>query len=94
MTDKRYDEIQRGDMARLVLENAVFQEALDRIEQDTLSAWEGTEFRDTEARESAWRFYIAAKKIRNTLINYMQTGKMAAMQLEERKRFQLFNRGK
>jgi hypothetical protein len=67
---------------------------LDAIEHDILVAWEATNFRDTEAREKAWAFYLASKKFRNTLTNYIQTGKMAVMQLEEKKRFQIFNRSK
>jgi len=94
MTDSRYDEIQRGDMANQLLNSHVMKEALDTIEQEILSAWEATNFKDTDARERAWYFYLASKKFRNTLINYIQTGKMAVMQLEEQKRFKLFNRGK
>lgn len=90
MTDKRYDEIQRGDMARMVLESTVFKEALDTIERDILNAWEQTSPRDTEAREKAWSFYLASRKIRSTLQNFVDTGKMALIQVEEKKRFNLF----
>ena len=88
--NKRYDEIQRGDMAKTVMSNPVFTEALDQIEKDILSAWEGTNPRDTEAREKAWAFYVASKKIRATLQSYIETGHMAVMQLEEKRRFNVF----
>lgn len=90
MSDKRYDEVQRADMAQMILSSPVMKEALDRIESEILSAWELTGPRDTEAREKAWNFYLAAKKFRSTLTNFIQTGQMARMQLEESKRFHLF----
>lgn len=88
--DKRYDEVQRADMAQMILSSPVMKDALDTIERDILNAWEATAPRDSEAREKAWLFYLVAKKFRATLTSYIDTGKMARMQIEEKRRFSLF----
>jgi hypothetical protein len=87
---KRYDEIQRGDLAKALLESPLLQEALGEIEKSILMAWEQTSPRDTEAREKAWAFYLASKKFKATLVNYIETGRMANLQLQEKKRLSLF----
>jgi hypothetical protein len=87
---KRYDEIQRADMAKMILSSPVMEDALDAIEKDVLNAWENTSARDTEGREKAWAFYLAARKFRSTLKSYIETGMLARVQLEEKKRFNLF----
>lgn len=85
---KRYQEISRADRARALLENAELREALDDIEKEVLLALEGTH--DTEAVLKLHRMYVIGRKFRNILHSRIQTGKMAALQLEEKRRFKLW----
>ena len=96
MTDdqKRQEEINRAAHAEAVLKNPLVKEVLDRLEADIVKAWEGTNPRDQEARERGWMFYVTVRKFRNQFLSYIETGKMASVQLEEKRRFQLFSRGK
>ena len=91
--DTRQQEILRAEEAKQLLSSGLLSEVLNDIEKSTLLAWENTKPMDVDAREAAWSFYIAGKKFRNTLLSMIETGKMATMQVQERKRFSLFNRG-
>ena len=92
MTDeqKRNLELQRASQAELVLKNPLVQEVLDTLEKDIVRAWEQTPAHDTEARERGWMFYITVRKFRNTFQSFIETGKMASVQLEEKRRFNIF----
>jgi len=85
-----HKELSRATDADAVLKNPLVQEVLDSLEKDIISAWEATPMRDVEAREKAWMYYLTVRKFRNTFINFIETGRMASMQLETKRKFQLF----
>ncbi len=92
MTDDelRQQEIFRASKAEAVLNNPLVTEVLDLLEKDIITAWEATPMRDTEAREKAWMYYLTVRKFRNIFTTYIETGRMASMQLEQKKLFRLF----
>lgn len=87
---KRHQEINRADMARQVLDNPVFKECLELVEKEIIEAWAQSNFRDNEGREKAWMMIVYGRKIRDILLSCIETGKMAQIQLEEKRRFRLF----
>lgn len=80
----------RAEHAQAILTNPLVKEVLDALEKDIISAWETTPMRDSEAREKAWMYYLTVRKFRNTFLGFIETGKMASMQIEEKRRFKLF----
>lgn len=78
-------EVERASKARAVMESVIVKEALETIERDTLALWEQTGSRDTDARERLWMFYVVSRKFRNTLQQVMETGRMAELQLQEKR---------
>jgi hypothetical protein len=77
------EEKRRGDHAARLLEDVLLNQTLDEIEKHTLMLWEETPARDVEGREHLHRFYLACRKLRNTLKSHLETGRMANIQLEQ-----------
>lgn len=92
MTDEqlRQQEQARASQAEQVLKNPLVMEVLDRLEKDIINTWEVTPMRDMEAREKAWLWFVTVRKFRNTFLGFIETGKLASVQLEEKRRFKLF----
>ena len=84
------EELTRAELADSLLKNPLFVETLDAMEAEIVAAWEMTQMRDTEARERGWSHYIAVRQFRNRLESVVATGKMARLQLEEKKRAGIF----
>lgn len=77
-------EIQRGQEAEFLLNHPLLIGTLDDIEAATILKWEHAETK--EQRDDLWRFYKCCKLFRQALESHMQTGKMAAIQIEEQRR--------
>lgn len=75
-------EKRRGDHAQQLLKDELLNEVLDEMLNQTLEAWENSPARDGEGREYLHKFYLATKKVRNTLKSFVETGKMANIQIE------------
>lgn len=72
----------RGMRAQELLRDDILLEALDAIEKECVEAWEQCPARDAEGKEMHWQLYKTAKKFRNTLLGYVETGKLASNQLQ------------
>lgn len=82
------DDVLRGEHARRLIEDPLLSETLDTMERATLKKWETSSA--TEAREELWHFYRATKLFRQYLQSTLDTGHMAYMEQECKKRFKLF----
>lgn len=78
-------EIDRARLAKEVVENPMFAEAFDRLSAQMRDEWEASPARDTEGRERLWLAVNLLGKVRSHLLETMQTGQMARMQLEEKR---------
>lgn len=87
---KLQSERSRAADAEMILKNPLVQEVLDSLEKEVIAAWENTPMRDTEAREKAWVYYITVRKFRNTFVSFIETGRMASIQLETKRKLKLF----
>jgi len=77
-------EIQRAEEARFLLEQPLLKQALDEIEAATIQRWEMAESKDQ--REDYWRLFKITKLFRQALQSYIETGKLAKLQIEQEKR--------
>ncbi len=84
----RDDEVARAEHARQLLKDELLNEALAEIEAATIQKWEAA--KSTQEREDYWRLYRINKLFRTALETHVQTGKMAELQLAEKRRFGLF----
>ena len=68
--------------ARGILNDELFIEAFDTLEQNIKDSWFNTSVRDAEARENLWRSLRLLGQIRLHLTSILETGEMAK-KLEE-----------
>ena len=68
--------------ARGLLNNELFVEAFDTLEQNIKDTWLNTSVRDSEAREHLWLSLRLLGQIRLHLTSILETGEMAK-KLEE-----------
>lgn len=74
-TDRR-----RGDAARLVLENEVFQEAFTDLEQAIFDEWKVTD--DADARERLWLMLQMVPRFQSVFISAVSNGAVATKELQ------------
>lgn len=76
------EEVGRGQEARRILESKMFKEAHDKVQQDILDSFGKTDPKDVEAmRVERIRLKCLADIVRQ-LAEVMNTGKLAAAQIE------------
>lgn len=71
-----------GNRAREVLENEVFQQVFDDIEQEVIESWKNSPVRDQEGREKIWQYLTLLKKVKSHLTTTLETGKLAQLDLQ------------
>lgn len=80
----------RGEKARQILNDELVVEAFSLIEKQIIEQWEQAPARDKEGKEHLWIYYKVLKKFKAHLEDVLNTGKMAAIQLQEKKKFKYF----
>lgn len=68
---------QRGGLAKQVIDNPIYQEALIVIKADLMRRFEGTKFKDSEERDEIWRTMSNLNSLSETIEDVMVTGQMA-----------------
>jgi hypothetical protein len=84
----RLREIERADRAKALLDNPILKEAFEAIEAETLHLLEQTH--DEIAERKLNLMFRLNRKYQNILKGYIETGKLAAFQLEQKRKFKLF----
>jgi hypothetical protein len=79
-------EVTRGHQARRILDDAMYQEAFDVVRDRLVSLLESAELAP-EKRAAVNGLLIQHRKVRQYMEMVMQTGKMAATQIERDKTF-------
>lgn len=74
------DELERGRLAKEVLDNPIFKEALAKLQTEIVTKWQGE--RDEKSREWLWTLSQASKRLTSVLTEVMQTGQMREHQIE------------
>jgi hypothetical protein len=85
MTDE--ERLSRGSRAREVLENEEFGRAFELIEEELTQAWKTSPQRDSTAREHLFLALTMLLKVKTSLTTTMETGKLAAQELQYQKSF-------
>jgi hypothetical protein len=80
-------DVQRGELARQVLENSVYAEAYALLESEITRAWR--ESKDRDEREELHRALRSLAKTRTVLESTMKSGQVATKKLlDDRSRVQ------
>lgn len=81
------NDVQRGELARQVIENTVYAEAYTLLETEITRAWR--ESRDRDEREELHRALRSLAKVQKVMESTMKSGKVAANKLtQDRSRVQ------
>lgn len=84
MTDALERDIQRGERARLLLQDELLVEAFQLIEQDLIQKWQTSPVRDREARETLYLSQVLLQRLQKQLTHVVETGQVAKATLLER----------
>lgn len=79
-------EINRGEYARQILENPIYQEGITAIKAKIFDDWANTNWLQYRKRQECWRLYRAAEALENYIQKVLTTGKMARKSLDDRER--------
>lgn len=71
-----------GTRAREILENEVFIQVFQDIEQELMQAWKTAPARDVAGRESIHQYLTMLEKVKTRLTSTMETGKLAMIDLD------------
>ena len=77
-------EKQRAWKAKELLENELFNEAFDLIQDGILKQWEAAPARDLEGKEHLWQLYKVSVKYKSIINGYIQAGEFAEAQLRQK----------
>ena len=89
MVDKTLEEVKRGEQAAQILDNPIYQEALQKVKDSLIASMANSPLGDEKTHN---RLVIALQllnQINKQLTDVMQTGKLATIQTD-RPKFKIF----
>ena len=81
MTAKLKTQADRGNRAKRLLENELFSEALEKIENDIVEAWKRSGGRDEDQRRNAYLMLRLFQNFKQHFITIINTGQHAEKEL-------------
>lgn len=79
------ERVHKGTRAKEILENEVFAEAFNQIEQEVIEQWKLSPARDEAGREKLWIYHQLLQRVRKQLESTMETGKLAELDLQHQR---------
>ena len=79
-------QILRGKQASILLEEPLLKEAFEYVSESYRSEIFKTSYSDHEQRQVLWMAFNMLDKIKGHLVSVMETGKLAAAELDNLKR--------
>lgn len=89
MVDKTLNEIKRGEQAEKILSNEVYKDAFNTVKLNIINAMNASALSDERTHNRLVIALQTLNQIEKSLSDVMQTGKMAKLQVED-KRFKVF----
>ncbi|WP_157900149.1 hypothetical protein [Rhodoferax koreensis] len=78
-------KIHQASRAKEVLDNEVYQQAFTDYKTEIIKQWETSPARDEDGRQRLWLMLATLNKVQSMLQTTMETGKLAAQELEHKK---------
>lgn len=75
-------QIDRAEHANRLLSDRLLQDALKEIKDEVIRTWTDCPARDHEGKEALWQLAKTADKFETLLRGYVETGKLARMNLK------------
>jgi hypothetical protein len=89
MADKTLNEIKRGEQAEKILNNDVYKDAFNVVKNNIINAMNDSPLGDDKTHNRLVIALQTLSQIEKALADVMQTGKIAKIQVED-KRFRVF----
>jgi len=83
--NKLASEVSRGEKAKLLLDEPIIKEAFETLKKEFQEAILNTKHGEDAARTTLWQAYHLTDKVENHLRTVMETGKLAAQQINQLK---------
>ena len=80
---QRAEEIDRGNKAKVILSDPLYQEAFDQLRELYMNAWEQTTIKDSDTRERLWMMIANLGDVKAHLKTVLETGQMSEQQLDD-----------
>lgn len=74
------EELERGRLATEVLENRVYQDAMDQLRAEIVTKWQNE--KNEADRNWLWSLMQASKRLEKIMTDTMQTGQLRSKQIE------------
>ena len=84
--NKLASEVSRGEKAKLLLDEPIIKEAFETFKKEFQEAILNTKHGEDAARTTLWQAYHLTDKVENHLRTVMETGKLAAQQINQLKK--------
>tara|TARA_R100001086_G_scaffold130211_1_gene67361 strand:- start:333 stop:605 length:273 start_codon:yes stop_codon:yes gene_type:complete len=84
--NKLASEVSRGEKAKLLLDEPLIKEAFETLKKEFQDAILHTKHNEDEARRALWQAYHLTDRVENHLRTVMETGKLAATQINQLKK--------
>lgn len=88
--DAALNEIKRGDEAKRILENPIYQEAIQKVRDGLIQNIVSSPLGDATTHNRLAIAMQVLNQIEKQLIDVMQTGKMANIQVQDKGLFKIF----
>lgn len=82
-----HEEQQRGEQARMLLDNPIYTETMQSVRDGIIQAWENAPLRDKEGANELKLMLKLLGDVQRNIETVMQTGKMAQIQIERESLF-------
>ena len=85
------EESARAHKAKQILEDPMVKDSFERLEKELIEGLIATPADATEKREKLHMMLVFGRKWRNTFASLIQTGHLADLQLEQKRKFKLWS---
>ena len=83
---KLTSEVSRGEKAKLLLEDPLIKESFETLKSEFQQAILNTTHNEDDARRALWQAYHLTDRVENYFRTVMETGKLAATQINQLKK--------
>ena len=85
-------ELDRAAKARTILEDSMVKESFELLEKELIEGLLSTAADDGLKREKIHMMLVFGRKWRNLFTSMVETGQLASLQLEEKRKFKMWGR--
>lgn len=87
-----HEENFRAQRAKQILDDPFVKDSFESLERELMEGLIATSAEDSSKREKLHMMLVYGRKWRNTFQTLIETGKLAAFQLEEKRKFKMWGR--